>query len=480
MTVQKTADFPIQFDRRLTALTLHLAKQRSRRRETKPFEYKPFSLKQKKILTWWHPDSPVSHKEGIIADGAIRSGKTTAMSISYGLWAMHMFDQQNFLICGKTIGSLRRNVIRNWTRQMRALGYRVKDRRTDNLLIVTKGEVINYFYLFGGNTEGSQDLVQGITAAGVFFDEVALMPQSFVDQAVGRCSVEGSKMWFNCNPGHPKHWFKTEWLDKLLSNKPEGTDEFNEDGDAIYKDLVHLHFTMDDNPSLSEKVKARYRTMHSGVFYRRFVLGLWVAAEGVIYEQFVNYNDVFILKPEEVPKKFSKIVLGIDWGDNKSGHSFTATGYMGNYTGIVPLRTEKHAAKELTPAMLEQKVTSFVKRVIADFGPISEIYCDHINTYINGCRVALEKEGIYVPITTAYKCPVIERILVVQKMLALGSLKLTRECESLVDALNMAVWDSKRPDERLDNGTSDIDSLDSFEYSFSTYIDLFTRNLSRK
>ena len=174
------------------------------------FRFKPFSKKQLKILTWWLEDSPTKDMDGIIADGAIRSGKTLSMSLSFVMWAMQTFNGHNFGMCGKTIGSLRRNVITLLKLMLRARGYRVTDKRADNVLIIKRGAVENYFYLFGGRDESSQDLVQGATLAGVFFDEVALMPESFVNQATGRCSVDGSKFWFNCNPANPMHWFKLD------------------------------------------------------------------------------------------------------------------------------------------------------------------------------------------------------------------------------------------------------------------------------
>ncbi len=243
--------------------------------KTAVFKFQPFSKKQKKILTWWLPESGVSHMEGIIADGAIRSGKTVSMALSFVMWAMASFTEENFAMCGKTIGSFRRNVLAVLKLMLVSRGYRYKDHRADNLLEVTRGGVTNYFYVFGGKDERSQDLIQGITLAGVFFDEVALMPESFVNQATGRCSVEGSKYWFNCNPQGPFHWFKQNWIDK-----------------AAEKQLLYLHFTMDDNLSLSEKIKARYRSMYSGVFYKRYILGLWCVAEGVIYDMFENARHV--------------------------------------------------------------------------------------------------------------------------------------------------------------------------------------------
>lgn len=239
------------------------------------FHFKPFSLKQRKVLNWWCETSPVKDKDGIIADGAIRSGKTVCMSLSFVFWAMTNYSGQNFAMCGKTIGSFRRNVLMILKLMLRSRGFHVVDHRADNLVEVTRNGITNNFYIFGGKDESSQDLIQGITLAGVFFDEVALMPESFVNQATGRCSVDGSKYWFNCNPDGPYHWFKLNWLDK-----------------AREKNLLVLHFTMDDNLSLSERIKERYRNMYTGVFFKRYILGLWSMAEGIIYDMFTEERHV--------------------------------------------------------------------------------------------------------------------------------------------------------------------------------------------
>src|SRR5699024_560504 len=213
------------------------------------FKFKPFSKKQLKVLNWWADGSPHKDKDGIIADGSVRAGKTVAMSLSYVMWAMETFDDESMGMAGKTIGSFRRNVIRPLKRMLNSRGYKVKDHRADNMLSITYKGITNYFFIFGGKDEGSQDLIQGVTLAGMFFDEVALMPQSFVNQATARCSVDGSKLWFNCNPEGPYHWFKLEYLDQLEE-----------------KNMIHLHFTMDDNLSLTERVKERYKRMYSGIF----------------------------------------------------------------------------------------------------------------------------------------------------------------------------------------------------------------------
>lgn len=255
------------------------------------FKFKPFSKKQRQILNWWCDKSPVKDADGIIADGAIRSGKSLSMSLSFILWAMTSFDGQNFAMCGKTVGSFRRNVLASLKQMLNSRGYDVRDKRSDNLVIISDSVKENYFYIFGGKDERSQDLIQGVTLAGIYLDEVALMPESFVNQATARCSVNGSKMWFNCNPASPSHWFKTDWIDK-----------------ADEKEMLYLHFLMDDNLSLSDKTKERYKRMYTGVFYNRFILGEWTLAEGLIYPM---YENAIAEPPAGTPSQY---VLSLDYG----------------------------------------------------------------------------------------------------------------------------------------------------------------------
>ena len=219
------------------------------------------------LLSWWMPNSPYNKATGVIAEGAVRSGKTLVMSTSFLVWSMTCFDRQQFAICGKTVGSLRRNVINSLKEVLRNRGYTVLDRKGENYMVVSKGKVRNTYYFFGGRDERSQDLIQGITLAGIMLDEVALMPRSFVEQAMARCSVHGSKFWFNCNPEGPQHWFYVEHVKR-------------------YKELkyLRLHFNIEDNLSLSKEIIERYKSSFNGIFYRRFILGEWAFADGVIYD----------------------------------------------------------------------------------------------------------------------------------------------------------------------------------------------------
>ena len=231
--------------------------------------YREFSEKQRTVLTWWMPGSVWHEKEAIVCDGAVRSGKTLAMGLGFFLWAMTCFDGKRFGVCGKTISSLRRNVLSEILPRLEALGAKWKEKRTENLVTVTFGGHRNQFYIFGGRDESSASLIQGITFAGVLMDEVALMPRSFVEQACARCSVTGSRLWFNCNPAGPGHWFYKTWI-----------------LEAEQRNCLRLHFTMEDNPSLSEGIRQRYQKLYTGVFYRRFILGQWAQAEGRVYDFF--------------------------------------------------------------------------------------------------------------------------------------------------------------------------------------------------
>lgn len=222
-----------------------------------------FSEKQRQILRF-----PYSGHEALICDGAVRSGKTSVMSLSFFLWAMGNFNGCAFAFCGKSVGAVERNIVtpllsvRYLQRQ-----FGISYNRSGHIIVARRGKRENRFYLFGGKDESSASLIQGITLAGILLDEVALMPRSFVEQAMARCSVAGARLWFNCNPEGPEHWFYKEWIQKPEKHK-----------------ALHLHFTMDDNPSLDEETRERYRTMYSGVFYERFILGHWVMSEGLIYD----------------------------------------------------------------------------------------------------------------------------------------------------------------------------------------------------
>lgn len=255
------------------------------------FQFKPFSARQKLAITWWKDQRYCGH-DAIICDGAVRSGKTLSMSLGFCLWAMSCFSDASFALCGKTITSLKRNVVSPLLPILKSLGFVYEEKVSKNYIDIISSKGRNRFYLFGGKDESSAPLIQGMTLSGVLFDEVALMARSFVEQALARCSATGSKFWFNCNPEGPYHWFYREWILK-----------------AKEKNALYVHFTMRDNPSLSPRIKKRYRTLYSGVFYDRFILGKWTAASGLVYPMFDEKLHVF-----SDAKECSRYVISCDYG----------------------------------------------------------------------------------------------------------------------------------------------------------------------
>lgn len=268
-------------------------------------QIRKISPKQLKILTWWNDSSPYRDYSALICDGAVRSGKTLFMGLSFIFWAMTRYTGMQFGICGKTVTALRRNIVSVVLPILKQFGFSCEERISRGMLRISFGGRENTFYYFGGKDEGSAALIQGVTFAGVLMDEVALMPRSFVEQACARCSVEGSKIWFNCNPESPEHWFYREWIKN-----------------AAEKKAYRLHLTMADNPALSESIRNRYEALYSGVFYKRFILGQWVVAEGRVYDFF----DESFVKP--VPNvKFECFYVSCDYGTVNPA-SFGLWGYL--------------------------------------------------------------------------------------------------------------------------------------------------------
>lgn len=216
----------------------------------------------------------------LICDGAVRSGKTALMMVGFVDDAMTRFNGRRFGICGKTVDSATKNIVQPYmAMQYAQKSYRIKWSRTDKTMTVSKGGITNVFEVFGGKDESSYALIQGRTLAGCLIDEVVLQPRSFVDQAMIRCSVTGAKVWFSCNPAAPSHWFYTDWIKKA------------DKGEINAK---HIHFVLRDNPGLSEETIQRYEKSFSGVFYQRYVLGEWVAAEGLVYPFFSAGQDTYL------------------------------------------------------------------------------------------------------------------------------------------------------------------------------------------
>lgn len=415
--------------------------------------YEKLSPKQLKSMLWWaQPDS--KNYDAIVCDGSVRSGKTMSMTVGFVLWSVKNFNNENFAFCGKTIDSLKRNVITPMQKWLEGI-VKIKVNLSRNFVDISTCGHTNRYYFFGGKDESSYQLIQGITLAGVLLDEVVLMPRSFVEQALARCSVTGSKLWFNCNPSNSLHWFFKEWVDD--SSK-----------EAMQKNRLHLHFTMDDNFSLSDEVKQRYERMYSGVFYDRYIKGLWVAAEGVIYKEFADNPDNFIV--DAIPDDIIFCTIGMDFGGNGSAHAMICTGFSKSMRKVIIL-DEYYRKEIISPAELEKDVCRFIRRCQQKY-KVYDMYCDSAEqVLIRGIKSAVMSERIPINIHNARKSAIIGRIRFFNSIMAQKRFFIMKHCPHLIEALQSAVWDSKSmKDVRLDNGEYNIDSLDALEYSAEPFM----------
>lgn len=433
-------------------------------------QYAPFSAKQKAVLTWWCEGSKYKDKDGIICDGSIRSGKTKSMGLSFCIWAMETFQDETFALCGKTIQSLRRNVIKGLKKDLLFRGYTVEDKRNDNLIIISTKDTTNEFYLFGGKDEGSQDLIQGITLAGLFMDEVALMPESFVNQATGRCSVTGSKLWFNCNPEGPQHYFKTEWIDRLRD-----------------KNLIRIHFTMDDNLSLAPEILERYKRMYKGVFYDRFILGLWVLASGIIFKFFAENPEPYTFEDQDLldedgnqAVRFSKLVIGLDFGGNGSKTTMVLNGYMGGFKEFRILEEDSlPITEEIDSKAICDKYVEFYKRCAKKYGRIDWTFPDSASTtMINSLRSAAREAGIdYRHIAGCRKNEIKDRPKTMDMLLNTGRLKINKRCQEVITAISSLRWDEKNPEIPEDKNIGNVnDWWDALMYTMLDFIEAIDLN----
>ena len=373
------------------------------------------SPKQRQVMLWWQ-----KNYDAIICDGAVRSGKTFCMGVAFLLWAMTCFHGRQFALCGKTIGALRRNLLYDALPEVERVGVRCEERRSENSFTLRWGGRSNRFLLFGGQDEGSAALIQGVTLAGLLLDEAALMPRSFVEQACARCSVPGSKLWFNCNPEGPEHWFYREWILKAEERR------------ALY-----LHFTMEDNPGLDEAVRERYQRLYSGIFYRRFVLGEWVTAEGRVYDFFDRRRDAAPVPPG----RMEAWRVSVDYGTVNP----TSMGLWGRRNGVWYRVKEfyydsRREGRQKTDAEYVRDLRALcggkrVERVIVDPSAASFL-------------AALRQAGF--PVKAADN-RVLDGIRVTAGMLREGKIILCEPCEDCLREMGLYCWESGKEVPRNEN-----------------------------
>lgn len=382
------------------------------------------SPQQKKILAF-----PYSKYDAIICDGAVRSGKTSIMMWAFVRWAMENFSGQRFGICGKTVDSCSKNIIVPFTAMTLAKEkYTMRWRRSEKILEVRRGTTTNWFEVFGGKDESSAALIQGRTLAGVLLDEVALMPRSFVEQALARCSVDGNKKWFSCNPESPQHWFYLEWIKK------------HDERNALY-----LHFTMRDNPGLTEKVIEQYESMFSGVFHDRFIRGLWVVAEGLVYPMFDERNIT-----DEVPKS-GEYYVSCDYG---TLNPFSAGLWCWNGKVATRVREYYYSGRDERNNKTDEEYYIELEKLAGDLPVKSVIVDPSAASFIEVIR-RHKRFGVQKAIND-----VIPGIATTARYIQDGTIKVHRNCKDAIREFGLYRWDEKstedKPIKENDHAMDDI------------------------
>lgn len=381
-----------------------------------------------------------------LLSGSVRSGKTYVSLLKFGLWVLGMPNGTEFIMVGKTIGSLKRNC---FNYMLHLFG---EDNFKYNMTSKTAYLFGKLVYLEGANDERSEQKIRGMTLAGAYCDEVTLFPESFFTMLLSRLSIEGAKLWATCNPDSPNHYIKQDYIDR-----------------ADVLNLKHWTFLLTDNKFLPKEYLENLSNEYTGVFYNRFVLGQWVRAEGIIYTKFANNTSNYILPESFDWSKLMLITFGVDFGGNKSATTFVCTGFTRRYENVIILEAERHE-EALDPNTLDCLYADFIAMCCTKYGKSGYTYADNEATIlIRGLKNIVMKKCLNTIVMNARKMPIFDRISLVNKLINQGRFWVRRHCDTVFNALQNAVWDDKHENERLDDLTSDIDTLDAMEYSIEPH-----------
>lgn len=403
------------------------------------------SKKQKKILAF-----PYSPYDALICDGAVRSGKTSIVAVAFVDWAMREFSSQRFGICGKTVDSASKNIIVPYTMLSYAQKrYTIRWRRSEKVMEVRRGKRVNIFEVFGGKDEASAALIQGRTLAGVLLDEVALMPRSFVEQAIARCSVEGNKLWFSCNPKGPKHWFYQEWIQKAKEHN-----------------ALRLHFEMTDNPSLSEKTLEQYRTRFTGIFYDWYVRGMWVDPTGLVYQNFNEKDHTTDKTPwldgNGTTRPGTQYYISVDYG---IVNAFSA-GLWAVYKGVAYRWKEYYYDwKQCGYKCEDEEHYAAVEKMAGDL-PIELLVVD---PSASSFSTTVNRHGKFSIINA--NNDVLPGISTVSSLLKAGRLKIGSSCRSCINEFGVYSWRKDSDDNLLEDVMKENDhAMDETRYFCHTIL----------
>lgn len=323
----------------------------------------------------------------------------------------------------------------------------------------------------GGAASDSYKKIRGNSYGMWIATEINLHHDNTIKEAFNRqLAAKNRKIFWDLNPDHPKAAIYVDYIDKYAEKAAKG---------ELLGGYNYEHFTIFENVNITkerlEEIVSQYD--ENSIWYVRDILGKRSIAEGLVYTQFAslaamanNPMKITVAQAQEMIKRneLQGITIGVDFGGNGSGHSFVASAPTVGYGKLVALMSELHK-EELDPDSLGQVFLAFVKKVIKLFGGVSKVYCDSAEqVLIRGLRTAMARAAMGdIKVGNARKDRINDRIFCFTSLVAQGRFAYTELCDTLEDALSMAVW---RPNtvelERLDDGTSDIDTLDGFEYSY--------------
>lgn len=401
-----------------------------------------YSEKQLQLLSLWQHDKL---RRLNILEGSVRSGKTWISLVLWAFWIACAPKNASYLMAAKTLTSLSRNVLELLVSLVGNKNFQYSLSKKEGTLFGRK------IYFEGASDSRSENKIRGLSLAGAYCDEVSLFEEDFFKMLLSRLSDPGAKLFATTNPDSPTHWLKTQYLDRA--------DEL---------DILQMKFLIDDNIFLDRSYVENLKKEYTGVFYDRYILGLWKAAEGVIYPQFAENCEGFI---EEVsPEEIAFASIGVDFGGNKSAHAFVCTGFTASMEKVVVL-DEFYLKETISPKQLEDCFVSFVSKCKSRYR-IFDIYCDCAETtLIQGLTSAALNARLGVDVRLSLKKPILDRIRFTNAMMSKDRFKISASCKNVISALRNAVWDSKSLcDKRLDDGSVNVDSLDALEYSFENFM----------
>ena len=318
----------------------------------------------------------------------------------------------------------------------------------------------------GGAKQDSYKKIRGNSYGMWIATEINLHHDNTIKEVFNRTiAADKRKIFWDLNPDNPNAKIYKDYIDKYQEKYSKGT---------LIGGYNYEHFTIDDNINIPEERKEEIKSQYDkeSIWYQRDILGKRCIAEGLIYRKFANDPKKYLIERNNITN-LMKIIIGVDFGGTGSGHSFVATGYTFGFKEIVILASERHFGDDIDPDKLGVLFTDFVKKVNHKYGYAEIAYCDSAEqVLIRGLRNSAIKEGLTLRIENAWKSSINDRINLTTRLIAQDRLKYTNDSETFREALCTAIWNPKEitKNERLDDGTSDIDTLDGFEYTIEREI----------